>query len=131
MEVSLRARNQIPPFVLVPRPIENTGVKVPHGQSAGLLGATYDPFHLADDPASPGFNPMKALDRARRFLDQGPLPGLSMAAAAEPLISDPACNAFHLDREPQEHRDAYGGTPSARAACSPGGWSRAACAWSR
>ena len=107
----LGARNQIPPFVLVPRPIENTGVKVPHGQSSDLLGATYDPFHLADDPASPGFNPMKALDRARRFLDQGLLPGLSMAAAAEPLISDPACNAFHLDRErPGASRRLWGNT---------------------
>ena len=104
----LGARNQMPPFVIVPGPIENTGVKVPHGQSAGGLGAVYEPFHLADDPGSPGFNPRKALDRARRFLEQGRLPGQELVAAAKPLVSEPACNAFDIDGDRPGLRDAYG-----------------------
>ena len=105
----LGARNQMPPFVMVPGPIENTGVKVPHGQSAGWLGAAYDPFHLADDPGSPGFDPGKALDRARRFLDQGLVQG-QRDGRRRPnrWVPTPACNAFHLDGEHPQLRDAYG-----------------------
>ena len=46
----LGARTHMPPFVMVPGPIENTGVKVPHGQSAGRLGAAFDPFHRGGRP---------------------------------------------------------------------------------
>jgi Protein of unknown function (DUF1501) len=49
------ARNGMPPFVVLPGPIASTGVDIPHGQSAGWLGAAYDPFHLALDPPSLGF----------------------------------------------------------------------------
>jgi Protein of unknown function (DUF1501) len=49
------ARNGMPPFVILPGPIASTGVDIPHGQSAGWLGAAYDPFHLALDPPSLGF----------------------------------------------------------------------------
>jgi hypothetical protein len=93
---------------MVPGLIENTGVKVPHGQSAGWLGTSFDPFHLADDPGSPGFNPKQALDRARRFLDLSLPQGLLMAPAAEPLLSSPVCNAFSLESEHQAIRDTYG-----------------------
>src|SRR4051812_34707331 len=43
------ARGDLPPFVVVPGPIANTGVGVPHGQSAGALGRAFDPFHVAAD----------------------------------------------------------------------------------
>ena len=43
----------LPPAMIVPGPITDTGVKVPHGQTSGWLGAAYEPFHVADDPASP------------------------------------------------------------------------------
>jgi hypothetical protein len=49
------ARNGMPPFVVLPGPIASTGVDIPHGQSAGWLGAAYDPFLLAPDPAMFGF----------------------------------------------------------------------------
>ena len=42
----LEVKSSLPPFVIIPGPIENTGVQVPHGQSAGWLGAGYEPFHL-------------------------------------------------------------------------------------
>src|SRR5438477_1456370 len=32
------SRNALPPFMMVPGPIVDTGVKVPHGQTAGWLG---------------------------------------------------------------------------------------------
>jgi hypothetical protein len=108
----LGSRNGLPPFMVVPGPITDTGVQVPHGQTAGSLGAAFEPFHLEDDPASPRFQPGKALDRARRFLDQamnqgGPA-GQALAISTEPLLIEPARHAFRLDTEREELRDAYG-----------------------
>ena len=37
----------LPPFVVLPGPIGNTGVSVSHGQTAGYLGARHEPFVLA------------------------------------------------------------------------------------
>jgi hypothetical protein len=54
----LGPRGEAPPFVVLPRPIGNTGVGVPRGQSAGLLGPEFDPF-VADSDAS-----LPALDLA-------------------------------------------------------------------
>ena len=45
----------VPPHVLLPRPIGNTGGNMPHGQNAGFLGKTYDPFVLNADPSDPNF----------------------------------------------------------------------------
>jgi Protein of unknown function (DUF1501) len=45
----------IPPFVILPSPIGNTGVSVSHGQTAGYLGARHEPFVLRGDPAAAGF----------------------------------------------------------------------------
>src|SRR5262249_37876825 len=36
----------VPPFVVLPRPIGNTGVSVSHGQGAGHLGPRHEPFVL-------------------------------------------------------------------------------------
>ena len=36
-------------------PIGNTGGNMPHGQNAGFLGKTYDPFVLNADPSDPNF----------------------------------------------------------------------------
>ena len=43
----------MPPHVLLPRPIGNTGGNMPHGQTAGFLGKSYDPFVLNADPSKP------------------------------------------------------------------------------
>ena len=48
-------RNDTPPHVLLPKPIGPTGGNMPHGQSAGYLGKTYDPFNLNSDPNDPNF----------------------------------------------------------------------------
>jgi len=41
--------------VLMPHPIGNTGGNMPHGQTAGFLGKTFDPFVLNADPSDPNF----------------------------------------------------------------------------
>jgi hypothetical protein len=53
----LRGRhpNGVPPFVILPSPIGNTGVSVSHGQGAGYLGAKHEPFFLRGDAAAQGF----------------------------------------------------------------------------
>jgi hypothetical protein len=38
----------LPPFVVLPGPIGNTGVSVSHGQTAGHLGVRHDPISLQD-----------------------------------------------------------------------------------
>ena len=50
-----RSRGDVPPHVLLPRPIGDTGGNMPHGQTAGFLGKTFDPFALNADPSSPNF----------------------------------------------------------------------------
>ena len=62
------ARNGLPPFVVVPGPIGNTGVGITHGQSAGRLGPSYDPFHVAADPASPDYDARGILPRGLTLL---------------------------------------------------------------
>src|SRR5439155_24158945 len=62
-------RRGLPPFLVLPGPIANTGVAISHGQSAGWLGSAFDPFHLSADPAA-DFDPRGALDRARASLDE-------------------------------------------------------------
>lgn len=48
-------KGDAPPHVLLPRPIGNTGGGLPHGQSAGYLGKTFDPFVLNADPNAKDF----------------------------------------------------------------------------
>jgi len=108
------ARRGLPPFAILPGPIASTGVDIPHGQSAGWLGAAYHPFHLNADPAASHFDPGKALDRARTFLDDAvkrdPSDGRAVARATDSLLTAPARNAFDLDDEGPGVRDAYGPT---------------------
>jgi len=47
--------NGLPPFVIIPNPIGNTGVSVSHGQGAGYLGSRHEPFFLRGNPADPQF----------------------------------------------------------------------------
>jgi hypothetical protein len=50
-----RTSSGLPPFVILPSPIGNTGVSVSHGQGAGYLGSRHEPFFLRGDPAAAGF----------------------------------------------------------------------------
>jgi uncharacterized protein (DUF1501 family) len=108
----LGSRAEQPPFVMVPGPIGDTGVKISHGQTAGWLGSSYEPFHLADDPASPRFDAGQALDRARRFVDRAVREtatfGQALAALHEPLLTARGRYALELDAESAASREAYG-----------------------
>src|SRR4051812_45217872 len=60
----------LPPFVILPGPIGNTGVSDSHGQGAGSLGARHEPFFLRADPGASKFevadlHAPKGLDPAR------------------------------------------------------------------
>src|SRR4051812_28495305 len=48
-------KGEVPPHVLIPRPIGRTGGNMPHGQTAGYLGKPHDPFVLNADPSAPDF----------------------------------------------------------------------------
>src|SRR2546422_902075 len=48
-------KGDVPPHVLIPKVIGATGGNMPHGQSAGFLGKTFDPFVLNADPSDPNF----------------------------------------------------------------------------
>src|SRR5436305_892553 len=52
----LRARPNVPPFVMVPEPISPVGPDRP-GQHAGCLGAAYDPYRVNSDPNSADYSP--------------------------------------------------------------------------
>jgi uncharacterized protein (DUF1501 family) len=92
----------LPPFVVLPQPIGETGVCIPNGQWAGPLGRSFEPFVLGDDPASASFDPRVTFDRARRFLDGAP----DLTSAGAPARSNHL--AFDLDAERASTRDAYG-----------------------
>jgi hypothetical protein len=48
-------RGDVPAHVLLPTPMGATGGNLPHGQSAGYLGKTYDPLLINADPSKPDF----------------------------------------------------------------------------
>src|SRR5437016_6871879 len=48
-------KGDVPPNVLMPHPIGNTGGNMPHGQNGGFLGKAFDPFVLNADPSEPDF----------------------------------------------------------------------------
>lgn len=49
------SRSDLPPHVVLPESMGPTGGNLPHGQSAGFLGKTFDPFVLNADPSKPDF----------------------------------------------------------------------------
>jgi uncharacterized protein (DUF1501 family) len=104
------SKHDLPPFVVVPGPVGNTGVGVSHGQSAGALGAAFDPFHLAADPAALDFDPADAFDRAQRFLDAAPDLPAGVRTSADRLFAQRSRRAFDLTAEPAAVRDGYGRT---------------------
>ncbi|MEO6810819.1 MAG: DUF1501 domain-containing protein, partial [Isosphaeraceae bacterium] len=105
----LGAKNDLPPFVMVPGPIGNTGVGISHGQSAGPLGRAFDPFQVAADPASSGYDSRVVLDRARRFLDESAAPlDAPTLCLTDRILARPNRSAFDLDAEPEAVRDQYG-----------------------
>lgn len=127
------ARGEMPPHVLVPRPIGRTGGNLPHGHTAGYLGRQHDPFILNADPAVPNFqvpdllppsyiSPIRA-DRRQRMRDavdaamdtfesntQARQLDSNFQLAYRLMSSPRAREAFNLDQEPAAVRDRYGRT---------------------
>ena len=137
----------LPPFVVLPGPIGNTGVSVSHGQGAGYLGARHEPFFLRGDPAS-GFRSrparrgsirpaqralLDAVDDAQRAFDATEDSRSRDSAYDQAfglLFAAKAKKAFDLAAENgRPARRATAGTPSASRACWPGGWSSTASGW--
>jgi hypothetical protein len=124
---------ETPPHVLLPRPIGATGGNMPHGQSGGYLGKTFDPFVLNADPNDKAFKVpdllppdyVTAVREARRRSLRAAIDGAvgSFEASADArlldanfegafkLMSSPAAReAFDLKSEPEALRDRYGRT---------------------
>jgi hypothetical protein len=124
-------KGDVPAHVLLPRPIGNTGGNMPHGQNAGYLGKTFDPFVLNADPSDPNFKvpdmlPPEYLSALRvdrrkdwrtvvdrtvskfetsqdaRLLDS------TFHQAYTLMSSVKAREAFELHREPEKVREKYG-----------------------
>ncbi len=124
-------KGDVPPHVLLPHAIGNTGGNMPHGQTAGFLGKSFDPFVLNADPSDPNFKVPDMLppdyltalrvDRRRNWreaVDQS----VSMFETSQDarlldstfhqaytlMSSQKAREAFELFKEPQETRQKYG-----------------------
>jgi uncharacterized protein (DUF1501 family) len=95
----------VPPFVVLPAPIGNTGVSVSHGQTAGFLGGRHEPFVVQGDPARLTGRTalLDGVDGAHRIYD-----GASGGQAFAPLFSGRAKRAFDVGAEPGDVRARYG-----------------------
>src|ERR671918_163956 len=123
-------KGDAPPHVLLPRPIGNTGGNLPHGQSAGFLGKTYDPFVLNADPSEPDFavrdllspdylppirvdgreSMRKLVDRAGSHLESIPdarLLDSNFESAYRMMSSESARDAFDLSKEDDKTEDLH------------------------
>src|SRR5829696_5342990 len=121
-------KGEVPPHVLIPRPIGRTGGNMPHGQTAGYLGKPHDPFVLNADPNAPDFKVPDLLPpdyisavRAQRRQQmraavEGAMETFEKTAGAKQLddsfelayrlmSSKQAREAFDLDREPDKVRE--------------------------
>src|SRR5438094_6485603 len=126
-------KGDVPPNVLMPHPIGNTGGNMPHGQTAGFLGKAFDPFVLNADPSDPKFRVPDMLppdyiasiraERRQKLRDavDGALSAFEKNPQAKQLdenfnlayrlMSSPqAREAFALEKEPAANRDRYGRT---------------------
>lgn len=102
----------MPPFVVLPAPIGNTGVSVSHGQGCASLGAEHAPFVVDVGPHDPsrlddGTPLVQALDRLQQA-SEGDLFTQTPHSAA--LFSAEAKRAFQLAEEDAELRESYGRT---------------------
>jgi uncharacterized protein (DUF1501 family) len=128
----LRGRKtDLPPHVILPEPMGNTGGNMPHGQDAGFLGKAHDPFALMADPSKPDFKVPDLLpppqigdvrlDRRRRLReiveetaddfaasDSAKLLDSNFEAAFRIMTSPQARAAFDLSKEPAKVRERYG-----------------------
>jgi uncharacterized protein (DUF1501 family) len=100
----------VPPFVVLPAPIGNTGVSISHAQGAGSLGARHDPLVLRGDPARLRRRGelVAAVDSAHRAFDAGWGPEGASGRALGALFSGPTKRAFDVAEEGPDLRARYG-----------------------
>jgi hypothetical protein len=124
-------RGDVPPHVLIPRPMGRTGGNMPHGQTAGYLGKPHDPFVLNADPSAKDFrvpdllppdyiSSVRASRRQKmRSAVEGALDAFEKLPQAKQLddsfeqafrlmSSKQAREAFALEKEPEKVRERYG-----------------------
>ena len=134
----------IPSFVAYPYVMRDG--EVTPGQHASFLGKAHDPLLVTEDPNRAKFRlpelslpanlsadrlasrreMQRIVDRQSHLLDYAAeARGLDAyyERALSMLNSPQVRQAFDLSSEPDAVRDAMAGTPTARAACWPGGWS--------
>ena len=118
----------LPPFVVMPSPINHTGVGISHGQGAGFLGPGHEPYIFQANPASPHFrlpefriasgDPARlpdryalldAVDEAQRAMEHGATQSSSATYQGfQPLFSPVARRAFDIAAENDRNRARYG-----------------------
>jgi hypothetical protein len=126
-----RGKNGLPPAIVLPEPIWNTGMIYWPGQDGGFLGRTADPWLIRCDPSSPDFQipglslsaelPAPRLTSRLSLLEQvnRGLDGVDRSEAVarfnqrsqqafDLLRAGKARRAFDLEREPAPLRDRYG-----------------------
>ena len=124
-------RSDLPANVILPQPMGNTGGGMPHGQDAGFLGKSFDPFALNADPSKTDFKvpdllppqeigearlqrrrEMRAVvdDAVRNFegSQSAQLMDANFASAYRLMTSSKAREAFDLSKEPLKVRERYG-----------------------
>ncbi len=102
------ARGPMPAHVVLPDANVSTGSNRPHGQSAGYLGADYEPWVLRTD-GHPNWAAL--LDDSVRQAEaarDARLHESTFHEAYSQLTSAPARRAFELHREPAHVREKYG-----------------------
>ena len=126
------AKGDMPANVLIPYTIGQLGGNLPHGDTAGFLGKSYDPFVLNADPSDPNFKVPDLLppdyisavrvDRRRNWREQidqsvkyfeesnqdAKLMDATFNQAYTLMTSDKAREAFELTQEPDDVRKRYG-----------------------
>ncbi len=124
-------RTEMPAHVILPEPMGPTGGNLSHGQDAGFLGKTYDPFVLNADPSAKDFKvpdllPPKEISEVRlqrrkelqQLVDESvknfeaseaaKLMDANFASAYRLMTSTTAREAFALEKEPMSVRERYG-----------------------
>lgn len=133
LEYIMGRRNELPANIILPEPMGPTGGNMPHGQDAGFLGKTYDPFALMADPSKKDFKVPDLLpptsigearlqrrrelrevveDTVRSFeaTENAKLMDENFASAYRLMTSTKAREAFDLTKEPLKVRERYGMT---------------------
>ncbi|MEX0727167.1 MAG: DUF1501 domain-containing protein [Planctomycetaceae bacterium] len=124
-------KTDLPPHVIMPEPMGNTGGGLSHGQDAGFLGKANDPYVLMADPSQANFKvpdllPPPELGEARldrrqklrnivdnrlnafEQSENAKLLNSSFQTAFQLISSPTAKQAFDLSQEPTAVRERYG-----------------------